>query len=151
MPSVMNGSSAAAHGLRTLTGARVGPISSSSAIAEPSRCRGQVDSTPGDARRYQRPRRRPLASSNSSSDSIPESRNDASLTNSSAMLIVPSPAEAGAGDGASLGDQVPQPGDASVDRLPAAGDRYRVLRLVRVRVALTPIAARLTCLPRPFE
>src|SRR3954470_2364151 len=67
------------------------------------------------------------------------------------MLIVPSPAEAGAGDGASLGDQVPQPGDASVDRLPAAGDRYRVLRLVRVRVALTPIAARLTCLPRALN
>src|SRR3954469_747693 len=35
MPSVMNGSSAAAHGLRSLTGARVGPISSSSAIGEP--------------------------------------------------------------------------------------------------------------------
>jgi hypothetical protein len=35
MPRVMNGSSATAHGLRSLTRARLGPISSCSAIWEP--------------------------------------------------------------------------------------------------------------------
>src|SRR3954469_7938885 len=61
MPRVMNGSSATAHGLRSLTPARLGPISSSSAIWEPPAWRSvrlYADHEADATRAAYRPRRR---------------------------------------------------------------------------------------------